>query len=153
MYSKSGPDIRFTWVNNAVWMIMGNDEAIRLVAHRRIKDLAWMHENSGERSHRDPFVVDDAPLNIAQDDKKAGVAPADVAPLAAARLFAKKLWYAVSATFVLTASYVMHGRRPALARRLPWRELESLARGLDSALLDRVVPAGARHTIVGRLTV
>jgi len=59
---------------------------------------------------------------------------------------------AVAATLVLTASYVLHGRRPRLARRLPWRTMESAARGLDAAVLDRVVPAPLRHTVVGRLT-
>ena len=58
----------------------------------------------------------------------------------------------VAATLVLTASYVLHGRRPALARRLPWRDAESAARAIDAHLLDHVVPERWRHGVVGRLT-
>ena len=58
----------------------------------------------------------------------------------------------VAATLVLTASYVLHGRRPALARRLPWREAESAARAIDAHLLDHLVPERLRHVVVGRLT-
>jgi ubiquinone/menaquinone biosynthesis C-methylase UbiE len=54
-------------------------------------------------------------------------------------------------TLVLTASYVTHGRRPALARRLPWREIESAGRDVDAALLDRIVPPRLRHTVVAVL--
>lgn len=56
-----------------------------------------------------------------------------------------------AATLVLTASYVLHGRAPGIARRLPWRSAESAGRVLDGALLDRVLPARWRHTVVGVL--
>jgi ubiquinone/menaquinone biosynthesis C-methylase UbiE len=54
-------------------------------------------------------------------------------------------------TLLLTASYVAHGRRPAIARRLPWRYLEQAAATVDGAVLDRMLPAGIRHTVVGVL--
>lgn len=54
-------------------------------------------------------------------------------------------------TMVLTASYVTHGRRPGLARRLPWRRVEAAAARLDAAVIDRVLPAAWRHTVAGRL--
>jgi ubiquinone/menaquinone biosynthesis C-methylase UbiE len=55
------------------------------------------------------------------------------------------------ATLVLTASYVTHGRRPGLARRIPWRRLESLTTALDVAVTNRVLPAAWRHAVVGVL--
>jgi ubiquinone/menaquinone biosynthesis C-methylase UbiE len=55
-------------------------------------------------------------------------------------------------TLVLTASYVVHGRRPGLARRLPWRTLEEAARRVDGAILDRLLPSRLRHTVVGVLS-
>ena len=55
------------------------------------------------------------------------------------------------ATLLLTASYVTHSRRPALARRIPWRRLESLASTLDVAVADRVLPVTCRHAVVGVL--
>jgi ubiquinone/menaquinone biosynthesis C-methylase UbiE len=54
-------------------------------------------------------------------------------------------------TMLLTASYVAHGRRPGLARRLPWRHLESAAAAMDGLLIDRMLPASLRHTVVGVL--
>lgn len=54
-------------------------------------------------------------------------------------------------TLLLTASYVAHGRRPALARRLPWRHLEQAASTVDGAVLDRLLPPSVRHTVVGVL--
>jgi ubiquinone/menaquinone biosynthesis C-methylase UbiE len=57
------------------------------------------------------------------------------------------------ATLLLTASYVVHGRAPRLARRLPWRTGEELARRLDGLVFDRVLPRGLRHTVVGTLRV
>ena len=54
-------------------------------------------------------------------------------------------------TMVLTASYVTHGRRPGLARRVPWRALEEAGRVLDAQVVDRIVPQRLRHTIVGTL--
>jgi ubiquinone/menaquinone biosynthesis C-methylase UbiE len=54
-------------------------------------------------------------------------------------------------TLVLTASYVSHGRRPRLARRIPWRRLEALGSMVDHQLVHRVVPQRYRHTIVGTL--
>ncbi|MGH3745486.1 MAG: hypothetical protein ACRDTP_11555, partial [Mycobacteriales bacterium] len=54
-------------------------------------------------------------------------------------------------TMVLTASYVTHGRRPGLARRLPWRRVEAASARLDALLVDRLLPSSLRHTVVGRL--
>jgi ubiquinone/menaquinone biosynthesis C-methylase UbiE len=54
-------------------------------------------------------------------------------------------------TLVLTASYVTHGRRRELARRLPWRQVEAGARWVDRTVLERVLPESARHTVVGVL--
>lgn len=54
-------------------------------------------------------------------------------------------------TLVLTASYVTHGRRRALARRIPWRALEAAAHRLDGLVADRILPERARHTVVGVL--
>jgi ubiquinone/menaquinone biosynthesis C-methylase UbiE len=54
-------------------------------------------------------------------------------------------------TLLLTASYVTHGRRPGLARWVPWRRLETLAYLLDVALANRVLPADWRHAVVGVL--
>jgi ubiquinone/menaquinone biosynthesis C-methylase UbiE len=55
------------------------------------------------------------------------------------------------ATLLLTASYVTHGRRPGLARQIPWRQLESLACTLDNAVSNRILPAKWRHALVGVL--
>ena len=54
-------------------------------------------------------------------------------------------------TLVLTASYVAHGRRRGLARRVPWRGLEAAARWVDAVAADRLVPVRLRHTVVGVL--
>jgi ubiquinone/menaquinone biosynthesis C-methylase UbiE len=54
-------------------------------------------------------------------------------------------------TLVLTASYVTHGRRPWIARHVPWRGLERWGRGVDSLLTHRVVPERFRHTVIGVL--
>jgi hypothetical protein len=54
-------------------------------------------------------------------------------------------------TLVLTASYVTHGRRPGLARRLPWRQLESAGRTVDGLLFDRLLPPRLRHTVIAVL--
>ncbi len=54
-------------------------------------------------------------------------------------------------TLVLTASYVAHGRRRGLARRVPWRGLEAAARWVDAVAVDRLVPVRLRHTVVGVL--
>ena len=53
-------------------------------------------------------------------------------------------------TLALTAGYVGIGRRPVL-RRLPWRAITGMARVVDAAVLDRLLPAGARHTVTGTL--
>jgi ubiquinone/menaquinone biosynthesis C-methylase UbiE len=53
------------------------------------------------------------------------------------------------ATLVLTASYVVHGRRPRLARRVPWRALEAAGRRIDALAADRLLPGRLRHTVVG----
>jgi ubiquinone/menaquinone biosynthesis C-methylase UbiE len=54
-------------------------------------------------------------------------------------------------TLLLTASYVTHGRRAGLARRIPWRRLETLACTLDVAVANRVLPDDWRHAVVGLL--
>jgi ubiquinone/menaquinone biosynthesis C-methylase UbiE len=54
-------------------------------------------------------------------------------------------------TLVLTASYVTHGRRPGLARRLPWRAAEATSALFDRAVVDRFWPSALRHTVVGAL--
>lgn len=54
-------------------------------------------------------------------------------------------------TLLLTASYVTHGRRAALARRLPWRAAERVAARTDEWLWDRVLPPRLRHTVAGVL--
>jgi ubiquinone/menaquinone biosynthesis C-methylase UbiE len=54
-------------------------------------------------------------------------------------------------TLVLTASYVTHGRRPGLARRVPWRGLEALGRAVDQRVVHHLVPERFRHTLVGVL--
>jgi hypothetical protein len=56
-----------------------------------------------------------------------------------------------AATLLLTSSYVVHGRRPRLARAIPWRLAEELGRRADALLFDRLLPAGLRHTVVGVL--
>lgn len=54
-------------------------------------------------------------------------------------------------TLLVTASYVAWGRRPGLARRLPWRRADELARLADRLFWNRVLPPGSRHTIAGVL--
>ena len=54
-------------------------------------------------------------------------------------------------TLLVTASYVTWGRRPGLARRLPWRRADEVARLADRVFWNRVLPAGWRHTIAGVL--
>ncbi len=54
-------------------------------------------------------------------------------------------------TLVITASYVVHGRVPGLARRLPWRHADGAARLVDRTIVDRLFPERARHTIAGVL--
>lgn len=54
-------------------------------------------------------------------------------------------------TMLLTASYVLHGRLPALARAVPWRAASVLAGAVDAAVTNRVVPQRLRHTVVGVL--
>jgi hypothetical protein len=56
-----------------------------------------------------------------------------------------------AATFLLTSSYVVHGRRPGLARVVPWRLAEELGRRVDATVFDRLLPARLRHTVVGVL--
>jgi ubiquinone/menaquinone biosynthesis C-methylase UbiE len=56
-----------------------------------------------------------------------------------------------AATLVLTASYVVHGRRPGLARVLPWRWAEGAGRWADELVFDRALPSRLRHTVVGVL--
>lgn len=54
-------------------------------------------------------------------------------------------------TMVLTASYVTHGRRLGLARRVPWRTAERVGRWVDSWTVDLFLPERWRHTVVGVL--
>jgi ubiquinone/menaquinone biosynthesis C-methylase UbiE len=54
-------------------------------------------------------------------------------------------------TLLITASYVMWGHRPGLARLLPWRRADDLARLADRLFWNRVLPSSWRHTVVGVL--
>ncbi|MDX6286759.1 MAG: hypothetical protein QOG53_2244 [Frankiales bacterium] len=56
-----------------------------------------------------------------------------------------------AATLLLTTSYVVHGRRPRLARLVPWRLAEEAGRRADAMVFDRVLPPRLRHTVVGVL--
>lgn len=55
-------------------------------------------------------------------------------------------------TLLVTASYVTWGRAPGLARRLPWRRADELARLADRVWWNRVLPERWRHTVAGVLT-
>ncbi len=54
-------------------------------------------------------------------------------------------------TLLITASYITWGRAPRLARLLPWRSADALARALDRLVVHRVLPQSLRHTVVGVL--
>ena len=54
-------------------------------------------------------------------------------------------------TLLITASYVVWGRSPGLARRLRWRRAADVARLADRAFWNRVLPESWRHTVVGTL--
>lgn len=54
-------------------------------------------------------------------------------------------------TLLITASYVVWGRAPGLARRLPWRRADDVARLADRTFWNRVLPERWRHTVVGTL--
>ena len=54
-------------------------------------------------------------------------------------------------TLLLTASYVAWGRAPRLARRVPWRAADTLARRVDRLVVHRLLPQRLRHTVVGVL--
>ena len=54
-------------------------------------------------------------------------------------------------TLLITASYVAWGRRPGLARLVPWRAADDLARLADRAFWNRVLPSSWRHTVAGVL--
>jgi SAM-dependent methyltransferase len=54
-------------------------------------------------------------------------------------------------TLLITASYVTWGRRPGLARRLPWRPADEVARLADRVFWNRVLPQRWRHTVAGVL--
>ncbi|MFL6074731.1 MAG: class I SAM-dependent methyltransferase [Mycobacteriales bacterium] len=79
--------------------------------------------------------------------------PAELAAHAAATGYAasRLATAGFAGTLLLTASYVTHGRRPGLARRLPWRRAEAAARTADALVFDRVVPPRLRHTVTGVL--
>ena len=79
--------------------------------------------------------------------------PPQLAELAGAAGFGQARLHAADlvSTLVLTASYVVHGRRPRLARLLPWRAAESVGRRFDALISDRLLPGRWRHTVVGVL--
>ena len=54
-------------------------------------------------------------------------------------------------TLLITASYITWGRAPRLARRLPWRAVDGVARRVDRHVANRLLPARMRHTVVGVL--
>ena len=54
-------------------------------------------------------------------------------------------------TLLITASYVVWGRAPGLARRLPWRRADDVARLADRLVWNRLLPERWRHTVVGTL--
>jgi ubiquinone/menaquinone biosynthesis C-methylase UbiE len=54
-------------------------------------------------------------------------------------------------TLLITASYVVWGRAPGLARRLPWRAADELARAADRLAWNRILPQRWRHTVAGVL--
>jgi len=54
-------------------------------------------------------------------------------------------------TLLITASYVTWGRAPAVARLVPWRTADALARLLDRVVVHRLLPERFRHTVVGVL--
>ena len=54
-------------------------------------------------------------------------------------------------TLLLTASYVLWGHRPGLARWVPWRRVDDLARLADRLWWNHVLPPSWRHTVVGVL--
>ena len=54
-------------------------------------------------------------------------------------------------TLLVTASYVAWGRRPGLARLLPWRQADEVARWADRLFWNRVLPPAWRHTVAGVL--
>ncbi|MDQ1712431.1 MAG: hypothetical protein QOE45_1881 [Frankiaceae bacterium] len=54
-------------------------------------------------------------------------------------------------TLLITASYVVWGRAPGLARRLPWRRADDLARAADRVFWNRLLPVSWRHTVAGVL--
>jgi ubiquinone/menaquinone biosynthesis C-methylase UbiE len=54
-------------------------------------------------------------------------------------------------TLLITASYVAWGRVPGLAKRLPWRTADDVARLVDSVVWNRVLPPSWRHTVAGVL--
>jgi len=54
-------------------------------------------------------------------------------------------------TLLITASYVAWGRSPRLARLVPWRAADEVARLADRAFWNAVLPASWRHTVAGVL--
>jgi ubiquinone/menaquinone biosynthesis C-methylase UbiE len=54
-------------------------------------------------------------------------------------------------TLLITASYVSWGRRPGLARLVPWRCADEAARLADRWVWNRVLPPSWRHTLAGVL--
>jgi ubiquinone/menaquinone biosynthesis C-methylase UbiE len=54
-------------------------------------------------------------------------------------------------TLLITASYVAWGRAPGLARLLPWRRADEVARLADRVLWNHLLPSSWRHTVTGVL--
>jgi ubiquinone/menaquinone biosynthesis C-methylase UbiE len=79
--------------------------------------------------------------------------PAELAGMAREAGF-RSTWLGTAdflSTLLLTASYLTHGRRPGLARRVPWRRLAAAASAVDALVVDRLLPEALRHTVVGVL--
>lgn len=78
--------------------------------------------------------------------------PAELGALAADAGFTADLGTTdFAGTLLITASYVAWGRRPGLARRLPWRAADEVARLADRLVWNRVLPPSWRHTVAGVL--
>ena len=79
--------------------------------------------------------------------------PAELTELATAAGFARADLRTTdfADTLLITASYVAWGRRPGLARLVPWRAADEVARLADRAFWNRVLPPSWRHTVAGVL--
>ncbi|MGZ4666635.1 MAG: class I SAM-dependent methyltransferase [Frankiaceae bacterium] len=79
--------------------------------------------------------------------------PRELADMAAAAGFGQARVHTadLASTLVMTASYVVHGRRPRLAALVPWRAVGSAALRFDALVSNRILPGRWRHTLVGVL--